>query len=148
MTIRITWGALKKKKASGSITKASEISLCNVLNVHENTENTCKPNANILFQWKMTLLVSFKKGWCMICSILKKKVINEFWFQEWLDSASNNNHKTEQKYSKTNKSVAMESDLQQSENRGNLILKKESGWMIMYMIFSQGHFPEYAVQVG
>ena len=32
------------------------------------------------------------------------KVINEeVWFQEWLDSASDNNHKTEQKYSKTNK---------------------------------------------
>ena len=35
--------------------------------------------------------------------IKKKKLINEeVWFQEWLDSASDNNHKTEQKYSKTN----------------------------------------------
>ena len=71
--------------------------------------------------------------------IFFKKVINEeVWFQEWLDSASDNNHKTEQKYSKTNKSVAMESNLKQSENRGNLILKKESVWMIVYIIFPKG----------
>ena len=34
----------------------------------------------------------------------------------------------------------MESNLKQSENKANLILKKESLWMIVYIIFPKGAF--------
>lgn len=142
-------GELKKKKrASGSINKASEISLCDVPNVHNNTENMCKPNAKILLQWKMTLLVSFKKGWCMICSIFLKKVINEFSFQEWLDSASDNNRKPE-KSTQNQINQWQWRAIYSSQKIGAIWYwkKKVHRWLCIWFV-SQGHFPECAAQLG